>query len=286
MRIISVLFLCCLLGGCAGFALPEIPEATAPQALEFTWQSIVLADSQDCFLRVERCALDDQGNYTVELLCQNRSQVPQMFTCQDWCLDGWQVLSFWGQEIGPGQQEAIAVSIPREALEKSGIEAFQSLSFDLRIFSQTDLRQSYLVSSRCELYPTGAKPGQLVSKPLAWQADAMLLADNSQCTMVLTGFHQTQGKYQVDCLLENKTRSPMMLRVYDLAFNGAESDQVWAFRLSPGAKCAVEMELELPATAGRVRKMDMGVHISQSEEWFGRVWVQEAFVIKPPFQKG
>ncbi len=284
MRIISVLFLCCLLGGCGGFSLPEIPEATSVPEAEHTWQKTVLADREECFLRVERCALDGEGNYTVALLCQNRSDFAQVFTCEDWCLDGWQVLSFWAREISPGQQEEITVSIPRETLAQSGIEAFQSLSFDLRIFSQTDLQQSYLVSARCELYPTGAKPGQITIRPLSWKTDAMVLADNNQCTLVLTGFQQTQGSYQVDCLLENKTRSPIMLRVYDLAFNGAESDQVWAFRLSPGARSAVTMVLELPTTAGNVRKLDMAVHISQSNAWFGRVWVQEHFSVTPPFR--
>ena len=285
MRIFSMLLLCCMLCGCAAVALPDIPTVTASVPPENLWQPITFADTGDCFFQVESCGLEPNGDYRVNLVCQNRSGGIQMFSCEDWCIDGWQVLPFWGEEVAPGEKRSFQVTIPGQTLAKIGAAEPQSLAFDLRIFSQADLEQNYLVSTRCALYPTGQKPGHIQIPPVSWEEDAMALVDNNGCTMVLTHFRQNHDSYEVDCLLENKTRQSMMFRVHGLRWNGLESEQVWAMEVSAGAKCAATMVFDLPRTAGHVRELDMRVEIYNCNEWFGRVWAQEQFRLKPPWKK-
>lgn len=281
MRIFSMLLLCCLLGGCAAVKQPDVPAVTASIPSENPWQPRTFADTPDCFFQVESCALEANGDYRVDLLCQNRSGGSQMFTCEDWCIDGWLVMPFWGEEILPGEAISFQVTVPAQVLARSGITEPKELSFRLRIFSQADLKQNYLVSTPCFLYPTGGKPGYTPIPALYWEEDDMVLVDNSGCTLVLTGFSQNEESYEVDCLLENKTRQSILYRIYGFGFNGLPTEQMWTLELAPGAKCAATMVLELPDLAGYVRQLNLSVYVCRSDEWFGRVWAQEDFQVHP-----
>lgn len=284
MRIFSILLLCCLLCGCAKVNLPDIPTVTAPEPVEKLWQPVTLADTGECLFRVESCDLTPNGDYLVNLVCQNRSGGAEMFTCENWCVDGWQILPFWGEAVAPGEERTFQVALPRQTMEKCGIAEPKSLCFDLRIFSQANLHQNYLVSTRCALYPTGEKPGNILAPEAPREGDDMVLADNNGCAMTITDFRRTADFYEVDCLLENKTRQSMMFWVSGLVFNGVESEQVWAMKLTPGTKCAATLLLDLPRTAGYVRQLDMNLYICNCDEWFGRVWAQEQFRLKPPWE--
>jgi hypothetical protein len=72
----------------------------------------------------------------------------------------------------------------------------------------------------------------------------------------------------------------MLFRLYDPVFNGVETDQAWALQLTPGAKCAHTIVFELPETAGHMRWLELEAQIFNTDEWFGRVWVQEEFCMK------
>ncbi len=284
MKIFIALLLCLLLWGCDRVSIPEIPVATPGQRMAVDWQAVVFADSDTCHFRVDSCVLEKNGDYTVTLVCQNRESGTQLFSCGDWCVDGWQVLEFWGEEVPGGVEATFQVTIPARTLARSGITLPRSLAFDLRIFSLTNLEQNYRVSARCYLYPTGETPGKLEPPPVTWEEDDFVLVDNNGCSLVLTDFRQEAGQYQVDCLLENKTRQRQLYRLYGFCFNGQESDRVWTLHLSPGAKCAVTMELELPMATGYVRDFDLKVYICQSDIWFGRIWAQEQFHLQPPWK--
>ncbi len=279
MRRISIILLCLLLSGCST-DWPEIPPYTTSQASHTIWEPIRFAELPECSFRVENWEINPEGEYSFELVCHNRSDVPQLFSCEGWCIDGWQVLPFWGEEVPPGEEATFSVLVPNARGKDNQTQLARNIAFDLRIFSQADLWQNYLVCSHCSFSATGEKNTPIRPEPLAWQEDAKVLVDNSGCTIVLTGVRQTQGRYEVDCLLENKTRSNMMFRLFDPAFNGVETDQVWTLQLTAGAKCAQTIVFDLPQTAGYMRWLELEVQTFNIDEWFGKVWAQEEFCIR------
>lgn len=280
MRKFTMLMLCVFLSGCQRIPLPESPPYTTAQAAPALWQPISFADTAECGFRVERCEVAPEGGCVCELVCHNRSHAPQLFSCEAWCVDGWQVLSFWGQEIAPGAEERFSVAIPAPKPEENSAWQPGNIAFDLRIFSQADLRQNYLVSAHCNFSPAGAKGGLFLPEPLSWPENGKVLADNNGCVVVLTAVRQTPEHYEVDCLMENKTRSNMVFRLYDPVFNGVEQEQVYTLQLSPGAKCAQTITFDLPATAGHVRWLELEMQIFNCDQWFGKVWVEEGFCIR------
>lgn len=280
MRKFSIILLCLFLSGCGRITVPDIPPYTTAQLTAAFWQPIVIADTPQCSFRVEQCGFNAENDFVCEVVCHNRSDAAQVFSCEAWCIDGWQVLSFWGEEVAPGTEESFAVIIPAEALGNNAFNMPQNISFDLRIFSQANLRQNYLVTERFVFSPSGAKPTNISLEPLLWEGNDKVLADNSGCTMVLTEVRQMKEHYEVDCLLENKTRSNLMFRLADPMFNGVETDQVWTLQLAAGAKCAQTIICDLPETAGHVRWLELDVQVFSCDEWFGKVWVAERFCIK------
>lgn len=278
MRRFSIILLCLLLSGCT-IALPEIPPYTTVQTDSSLWQPIHFADTTECGFRVEQWETTAEGEYVCRLVCHNRSDAPQLFSCEAWCIDGWQVLPFWGEQLPPRTEATFSVKIPPPQGADDAAQKLQNIAFDLKIFSQADLRQNYLVSGHCAFTSTGEKVKQIPFEPLSWPEDAKVLADNRGCTVVLTEVRQLQGCLELDCLLENKTRNDMMFRLFNPGFNSVETDQVWTLQLTAGAKCAQTILLDIPETAGYMRWLEMGIQVFNIDEWFGKVWVEEKFSI-------
>lgn len=279
MRRFSIILLCLLLSGCK-VSLPGIPPYTTSQTATSRWKPIQFADIPECGFRVEGWQSNGAGEYECRLICHNRSDAPQLFSCEAWCVDGWQALPFWGEEVQPGEEASFLVVIPATQIIENTAQKPQSVSFELKIFSQADLRQNYLVSSHCAFTSTGERAEQALNEPLSWQQNAKVLADNRGCTMVLAEARQLPGRLELDCLLENKTRSNIMFRLFDPIFNGVETDQVRTLQLTAGAKCSQTIVFELPETAGYLRWLELEAQVFEIDEWFGKAWVDEAFCIR------
>lgn len=287
MRRFSIILLCLLLSGCK-VSLPDIPPYTTSQTATSRWKPIQFADIPECSFWVEQWEINTEGEYVCQLVCQNRSDAPQLFSCEAWCIDGWQALPFWGEEVQPGLEATFFVTIPAVQVIEKALQKPQNISFDLKIFSQADLRQNYLVCTQCSFSSTGGKAKQITFEPLSWKENAKVLADNRGCTIALTEIRQQQGQMELNCLLENKTRSKIMFRLFAPVFNGVETDQAWTLQLAAGAKCSQTIVFELPETAGYLRWLELEAQVFEIDEWFGKAWVDEAFCIRIAdlFEKG
>lgn len=275
MKIVGWLLLCLLLCGCAKVELPNIPTATTAPAQTFSWEPQLLADTPDCGFWVENCRWDADGNYVLEIFCQNRGEGAQLFSCRNVVIDGWQAPVFWGQEIPGGEAGAYDLTISRKALEDSGIQSPQSVAFDLRIFSLMDLNQTYLVSKRCTVYPTGMKPSQVQVPPPP--EGCWVLADNTGCICKVCHCRQAGSEITLQCFLENKTRQELIVRIHAITLDGQALEDVFTLQLSPGARHMATVTLPVPEGTGTVQTLELELYICQADVWFGEVWVQERF---------
>ncbi len=277
MKLLAILLLGGMLSGCAGqfAALPTLPEATTTPSQPFQWQPIALADVPQSGFWVEGCTLEENGDYTIALWCQNRSDGPQLFSCQDVVLSGWQASSFWGEEVPGGVTERYELTIPAQVLRLSNIQRPQSVQLELRIFSLTDLDQPYLVSKRCRFYPEGDKPGCLQVPPMPHSDQDRLLCDNAGCTFLVARMEPGEEGTKLSCYLENKTRYTLAFRAYDMAAGDAQpEDTVWTMHLSPGARS--HAQITVPGWGGQV---DLSLYVCQTDTWFGQVWADERFTL-------
>ncbi len=277
MRCVLVLLLLALLSGCHRVALPEIPVYTQKVEETVPWQPQVLANTPDCAFVLEGCGLLENGDYQVRGLCLARGEGSQLFSCQNICLDGWQVETFWGQEIEAGQVQSVSFTIPGETLRRSGITRGQRLEFDLQVFSLMDLNQSYLVSSHCCVYPTGVKPSQVVIPEPSVSPEDRVLADNAGCAVTVGQISRQEGNLQIPCILENKTRRSQTYRIHNVLVNGEDTEPVWTLRLSPGTRCAAMVTMPMPEGVGAPEQVEFGLYVCRSDTWFGDVWVDERF---------
>ncbi len=284
MRLIAILLALALLSGCGRLSLPDLPLPDIPPVTtgedDFTWQPRVLANTPDCGAVLEHCGLEEEGDYTLVMTLYNHTQQSQLFSLKNICLEGWQVMDFWGEEIPGNSVRTVRLPIPGEKLEQVGLSGPESLSFRLQIFSQMDLEQTYLVNHAWQIYPTGQNPARIAAVSIPRGAGDRLLADNSQCTLVLRGATQNADSLVLHFLMENKTRSEMSYRFHSVRLNGAKADLPVTGSVSPGARKAVDAVFPLPPAVGTVRQVELGAYVYDGGHWFGSVWVGEDFFIE------
>lgn len=262
------------LAGCQKISLPELPVATPPAQTARPWQAQTYADTDACSFVLDTVGLSAAGDWEARMLCCNKSSQKLMFTVEDLCLQGWQMLPFWGESLEPGQAGEFILRVERDALEKCGISQPGTGEFRLRIFSQEDLHRDYLADQLCAFTVPGSKTPQ--SAPLAYPQEAMVLFDNNGCALAITQLRREGDRLHMECLLENKTREYLLLRSGSIRVNGLELGQVLALKLSPGAKAAQSFTLEIPPEAGTPRRLQL-LWEAAAEGWQGRLWVQEMF---------
>ncbi|MBQ6890674.1 MAG: hypothetical protein IJN53_06660 [Oscillospiraceae bacterium] len=274
MRKSLYIFLIFFLAGCQKISLPELPAAMPPAQTAQPWQAQNYADTAECSFTLDTLGQNAAGDWEARVLCCNKSGQKLMFTVEDLCLQGWQLLPFWSESLDPGQAGEFVLRLERGTLEKCGISQPKAGEFRLRVFSQEDLHRGYLVDRQCAFSLPGEKTPQ--SAPLVYPQDAMVLFDNNGCALAVTQLYRQGDQLYMECLIENKTRENLHLRAGSIRVNGLPLGQALAGRLSPGAKAYQSFSLELPAEAGVPRRLQLHWEAA-AEGWQGRVWVQEMF---------
>ena len=214
--------------------LPAEPatESPAPELPE-RFEEITAVDNDQCSVKITGVELDSLWGYTLKLQLENKSDSKTyMFAVDSAAVNGVSWDPFFAVELEPGLKKNGAINFA-DAEKEALIRSFTDIELVFRIYDSKDWAADDLVRETVHVYPLGQERAERYVR--APQPDDVVLADNDQITVILTGFdtHPLWG-YTAELYLENKTDAPLVFSAEDVAVNGLLCDPYWAAKLAPG----------------------------------------------------
>ena len=158
---------------------PELPER---------FEEITAVDNDQCSVKITGVELDSLWGYTLKLQLENKSDSKTyMFAVDSAAVNGVSWDPFFAVELGPGLKKNGAINFA-DAEKEALIRSFTDIELVFRIYDSKDWAADDLVRETVHVYPLGQERAERYVR--APQPDDVVLADNDQITVILTGFDQ------------------------------------------------------------------------------------------------
>ena len=176
------------------------------------------------------------------------------------------------------------ISFSDEAFERNGIEAPTDITFTLRVHDSNDWMADALVEQEFTIYPMGEEAVQPYER--AAQPADIVLFDNEQCKMIVTGFEMDEiWGYTMKVYLENKTDLDLMFSTDGVAVNGFMCDPFWADSVAAGKRSNAEISWSEESFAENgiteVTEIVLPIRVHDNNDWMADDIVNETFTVTP-----
>lgn len=194
---------------------------------------MVLADDENCIMRIESIAPDNEWGYTWNVYLENKTTTTLMFSVDNVSLNGVMCDPFWATTVPAGQSTTQEISWSTEDFEQLGITDVTVAEFDLSIYDDEDWSAPKLVDAPFTVYPLGKDAAALMERTPG--PDDKVLLDNDTCTIIVTGFDPDGlWGYTMNAYLVNKSDQTLTFSTENVTVNGITCDPFWTGTVAPG----------------------------------------------------
>lgn len=257
------------------------PKQTEPSIV---FEETVLVDNENCTFKIAAIENDTIWGYTLKAFLENKTDKDLMFSLSNVSVNGYMCDPFWAATVTAGMKANENIRFSKESFESNGIKTVTDIEFQLDIYDSNDWMADHLVSEVFSIYPMGKDAVQSYEREP--QANDIVLFDNEECTMIVTGFeHDDMWGYSVNVYLRNKTDKALMFSVQDAAVNGFMCDPFWANTVAPGKASNTNITW-FPSTleeAGitEVESLTLPIRVYDANDWMATDILNETFTVQP-----
>lgn len=217
----------------------ETPQTDAPanSKNEITFTELVVADNEECFIKITGIEPDARRGCTLKVLLENKSaEKTYMYTVDAGAVNGVDCDPFFAAEVAAGKKSNEKITFSTRNFKENDIGAYTDIELTFRVYDSNDWLADPVAKQTVHVYPYGEeKAVAFVREPL--DTDTVLV-DNDYVTVIATGYEEDAiCGYTVNLFLLNKTDKNIMFCVDDASINGFMLDPFYAKIVAAG-KCA------------------------------------------------
>ena len=118
--------------------VPAITEAVTETATEDVFQEIVLADDENCTVKITAMGEDSFWGYSLKVFLENKTDLELMYTVDNVSVNGFMCDPFWATTVAAGKKANDEISFMDSDFEKNGITDVEEITFTLRVYDSND----------------------------------------------------------------------------------------------------------------------------------------------------
>ncbi len=259
----------------------EVPTEPAPSL-----PAVDLIPSEQCSFTVTGTELNEHLGLQIQVLCENNSDRPLMFSWNNVSVCGFMYDPLWAIEVAPGKKANSTIGIDTYALEKIGINNVEEISFTLTVRDSEEFMEAPIVEESYSLYPTG-KNAETVKLPQYRHRDGeTVIVDNEDLTFIIYEVDdELADYYTLHCYAANRTGKDILLFWEDVSVNGFMVNPYWSVSIAQGKQAYSEIiffrsDLE-KQDIEVVQDIEFRLQASDNNDWSADYLFDGVYTFKP-----
>lgn len=114
------------------------PTQTQPEETEPEFEELVLADDENCTVKITAVDAESIWGYALNVYLENKTDMELMFTVEDVSVNGFMCDPFWACSVAAGKKANEQIGFSDTDFEKNGIETVEEITFTLRVYDNAD----------------------------------------------------------------------------------------------------------------------------------------------------
>lgn len=266
---------------------PDATEApTEDPAESYDLSGLVLVDNEKCTFTVTGTEYNEHLGLQIQVLCENKTDRPLMFTWNNTSVCGFMYDPFWAEEVAGGKKINSTVGIDTYALEKIGIGSVDEVSFTLQVQDSEEFMNEPAVNQGFIIYPTG-KTAETMKYPVYEpKEEDTVIVDNGELTFIIEGVDDELADfYTLNCYIANHTDKNLMISWDNVSVNGFMVDPFWASAVSAGKQAYAQIVFYRSDLEAQdievVQEVEFNLLVSDYDNWETDYLLDEVYTFKP-----
>ena len=261
------------------------PATTTTAAADLSnFAPATLVDNDEMLFRISAIVNDPIWGYTLKVQIENRSEQDLMFSLTNVSVNGFMCDPYFAATVTAGMKANKEITFGMESFREIGIEQVTDIEFELRVYDNNNWSVDDILHDTFRVYPMGE--GAAKEYPRETQPSDIVLFDDENCTMIITGFDpDSVWGYSANVYLVNKTDTELMFSVGDAAVNGFMCDPYFAKTVAPGKQCITSISWTDAAFEDNgiteVESLQLPVRVYNVQDWTGTDLINETFTVNP-----
>lgn len=252
---------------------------------EIVFEEMTAVDNEACSVVLTGLEPDNLWGYTVNALLENKtSDKTYMFSLESASIDGVQCSDLFASEVAAGKKSNEDISLSDSELKENGVTDFSDIELSFRVYDSDDWSADAVARETIHIYPYGEENAVVFEREA--QPEDVVLVDNEDITMILTGYEEDEiWGYTANLFLVNKTDKNIMFSVDDTSINGYMVATYFASTVYAG-KCEFtsiswyDSELEENGITD-VEEIEMNVRVYDEDNWDAEDIFNEIITLNP-----
>lgn len=264
-------------------AAQSAPSSTAaPELSQF--EPIVLVDNDEMLFRIANIVNDPVWGYILKTQIENRTDKDLMFALNNVSVNGYMCDPYFAATVSAGMKANKEISFSADSFQAIGITEVTDIELELLVYDSKDFSGDDLLDETFRIYPLGEAAAK--EYPRQSQESDIVLFDNEDCTMIVTGFDPDSiWGYSVNVYLVNKTDDDLMFSVGDAAVNGFMCSPYFAKTVAAGKQCVTTVSWSDASLAEngitQVESIHLPIRVYNAGDWSEADLVNQDFTITP-----
>lgn len=273
-------------------AAPTIPgptegptEAPTEAPAEYSLSELVLVDNETCTFTVTGTEFNDHLGLQIQVLCENKSDRPLMFTWNNVSVCGFMYDPLWAEEVAAGKKVNTTIGIDTFALEQMHVDSVDAITFDLLVQDSEEFMEAPIVNDSFTIYPTGKQADQVVFPEYRHTDGETVIVDNEDVTFIMNVDDELAEYYTLNCYLANHTDRNLMFFWDDVSVNGFMVNPFWGLSVAAGKQAYAEIiffrsDLE-QQDIEVVQDIEFRLQVSDNDDWEADYLLDQVYTFKP-----
>ena len=272
-----------------GLILDPVPTAAPTEIPTEPAPSLPAADlipDSRCSFSVTGTELNEHLGLQIQVLCENDSDRPLMFSWSNVSVCGFMYDPLWAVEVAPGKKVNSTIGIDTYALEKIGINNVEEISFTLTVRDSEEFMEPPMVEESYSLYPTGKDAQSLKLPQYRHREGETVIVDTEELTFIIYEVDdELADYYTLHCYAANHTGRDILLFWEDVSVNGFMVNPYWSLNIADGKQAYSEIiffRSDLEAQDIEViQNIEFRLQASDHNDWSADYLFDEVFTFKP-----
>lgn len=252
---------------------------------EIIFEEMTAVDNEACSIVLTELEPDNMWGFTVKAVLENKSaDKTYMFSLENAAIDGVQCAELFASEVAAGKKANEEITLSDAKLKENGVTAFSDIELTFRVYDSEDWSADAVAKETVHIYPYGEEKAVVFEREA--QPEDVVLIDNENVTVILTGFEEDEiWGYTANLFLINKTEKNIMFSADDASINGYMVSTLFASTVSAG-KCEFtsiswsDSELEENGIT-EIEEIEMNLRAYDSDDWTGEDLANEIVTLNP-----
>lgn len=252
----------------------------------YTMGETVIVDNESCTFTVKSIELDDVWGFTLNVLCENKTDKNVMFSWDSVSVNGYMLDPFWATSVTAGNKANSTISFYDTDLADCGISTVDEITFMLSVYDMDDYSAPYILEEQYSIYPTGLDASTVKYPDRITKTGENTVIDDDNITFIILG-DTTDGDYAytLNCYIKNKTDKNLTFSMDDVSVNGFMIDPLCVETIAAGKSVYMDVnfaDVDFEANSvTKVEKIDYTVTVYNSDDWSEDYLINSAFSYTP-----